>query len=121
MTCAPNKIAGQDSVRNYNIANALGLKIQKVVARHRPHGLHGDTLKVVFDASAIRDSMRFWGESVDTILAATFECMLANAAKGWPAKYLSVEILGPSRFGHFRGVYKLASFSALPRRRSFGD
>jgi hypothetical protein len=103
-TCRDNAIKSRDGeTHNFNVANAIGLSVQ--VRRNRenyPLGLYGDTLRVVLDLSALPDTTRFWGHPLNSIVKATFECILANGRRAPGAKYLDISLIGGGEYGGAR-------------------
>lgn len=119
-TCAPNAIVGElKSATNCNVASASGIRIAMIPDGKSWPGLFGDTVRVSFDLRDLPDTARIWGEPVDTVVAATYECLLANAARTRGARWVDVRVVGPPRFLSYRGVYPLAKLPAIPRRRYF--
>jgi hypothetical protein len=120
-TCAPNAVLGElKTPGNCNIASVSRIRIAMSLNREKnPPGLYGDTVRVSFDLSELPDTVRLWGEPVDTVVAATYECLLANASRVRGAMWVEVRVVGPARFARYGGVYRLADFPVLPRRRYF--
>ena len=119
-TCDSNSVVTPWGPRNLNLANLAGLKV--VVRRFdEVTGLLGDTIVVTIDASALQTGRsRVMSVSVDTVVAATVDCVRENASRGasrWPRlRHLRLSVVGPSRYARYDGVYAV---SPAVRRRQF--
>lgn len=121
MTCSKNQVRHESEVGNLNIASLLGLRFAGYVNPADQDGLFGDTLVVTLDASAADTLDRFMGTRADSVVVATFECVLANCKRSSPANYLRFSVIGARRFGYLDGTYKLVAYPVLPRRRYFDN
>lgn len=115
---------------NRNLANLHGF-----VAGADPHhsltmSLFGDTLRVFVDASGIDEDARPMGWSPTLVAKATVDATIINAWRtrkaydprlgtGTAARFIHVEIRGPSRYSHLGGVYNAEAVAAVLSRHGY--
>ena len=117
-TCDSNSVVTPWGPRNLNLANLAGLKVA-VRRFDEVSGLAGDTIVVTIDTSALWYD-RVMSVSVDTVVAATVDCIRENAARGasrWPQlRHLRLSVVGSSRYTRYNRIYAV---SPAVRRRQF--
>ena len=119
MTCDSNCVLTYGGPENRNVAFAAGLKSRALYHSGVEPGIFGDTMRVELDARALkqRGPGEAWADTV--VLAATVQCILANAAQLAAARFVDLRILGAERYRRFGGVYALRRFRHGPLRREF--
>lgn len=118
-TCDSNAVVGDSGPRNLNAAFNAGLRLRVVFNSDREPPLFGDTLRVVLDARGLRDLSPVSDWSDSTILAATIQCVIVNAAQCKEANFAEVRVDGPVRLRQYGGVYRTRRYRSGPLQRVF--
>jgi hypothetical protein len=102
-----------------NIAFAVGLRAEVTFNSTSESSLYGDTLKVTLRAT--RAAEGFDDFSFGTVVAATFECIMANAAQSPTIHYVSMRLAGPGLSRRYEGTFRTAGYRKGPTKRDFKD
>jgi hypothetical protein len=117
-TCDSNVVISDRGPMNWNAAFSAGLKV-RVIYSDDASSLFGDTLRVVLDtrgmAGAEPDSD--WPDT--TLVAATVECIMVNAASSTSVRSVDLRIEGDQKFRTFAGILSTRRFRGGPVRREF--
>lgn len=112
LTAAENCVSTQNGgFRDINAASRLGIKVRMLPEDERQSGqlgylclLHGDTLRVVLDATSVAaprvDVSNSWKRAV---VETTLRCMTENAAREPSARYLDVRVEGAAEYRNLAG------------------
>lgn len=126
-TCEASRVMTElGEFENRNASNLLGLMAWSD-SLHLRQQLFGDTLRVFVDLSGITAQKTSHGWNLQTVVEATVECVLANAAqyrsgrdwdrKKWvEARYVELEIRGSTEYADLGGVFSFEQLGVLPRK-----
>ncbi len=119
MTCDSNLVISGHSPSNWNVAFTAGLKVRVVFGADTLGSLFGDTLRVVLDTRGLEAGTRKsdWPDS--TVIEATIECIMANAAISPSVRLVDLRIEGDRKYRGYGGVRSTRRFRAGPLRREF--
>ena len=117
-TCDSNQVLTDYGPQQRNVAFAVGLRVA-VNFNSNESDLFGDTLRVTLRAT--KPSEGFDDFSFGTIVAATFECIMANAAQSPEIHFVSLRLDGPGLSKQYEGVFKTAAYRRGPTKREFTD
>ena len=116
MTCDSNAVITHVGVENRNAAFATGFKVRVEWHEGASPPLFGDTMRVVLDTRSLpgRNDEWAWGDS--SLVAATVQCIVANAAQLPACRFVDLKVEGSPTFG---GVYSTRRFRCGPIKREF--
>ena len=117
-TCDSNQVMTDYGPQQRNVAFAVGLRVA-VNFNSNQSTLFGDTLRVTLRAT--KPSEGFDDFSFGTIVAATFECIMANAAQSPEIHFVSLRLDGPGLSKRYEGVFRTAAYRRGPTKREFTD
>jgi hypothetical protein len=113
MTCWPNRVFDEQLrvARNRNAAFDAKLKVRWL---NSGWPQHGDTLCAVLDASLLHSfkSEHDWPDT--TLLAATIECVVVNAAWIDSVMYVKVDVEGQEQYRRYGGVFEAEPYRCGP-------
>ena len=119
MTCDRNIVPTYADPQNLNVAADAGLKIRvEFNSGHEPP-LFGDTLRVVLDATPLDTLNKSISWPDTTIMSATVQCILVNAAQFPAIKRVDLKVEGKSLYRTYAGVFSTRRFRCGPIRRDF--
>lgn len=116
MTCDSNAVITHVGVENRNAAFAVGLKVRVEWNTGVSPPLFGDTMRVMLDARPVRDRHDEWAWEDTSLIAATVQCIVANAAQLPACRFVDLKVEGNPTFG---GVYSTRRFRCGPVKREF--
>lgn len=116
-TCDSNCIMSDYGSKQRNAAFEVGLRTE--VTLNSDSELFGDTLRVILRATKPPADLGDHGFS--TIVAATVQCVLLNAATSPAIKFVALRVDGEADYRKYGGVFAMAHFRNGPRRREFED
>jgi hypothetical protein len=116
-TCDSNQVLTQYGPQQRNAAFDVGLRTEVTFNSNREPPLFGDTLRVTLRAT--RPPSDLGDFSFETIVAATVQCVLLNAAQTPEIKYVAVRVAGDAADEKYGGVFRTASFRNGPKKRVF--
>jgi hypothetical protein len=128
MTCWENRIYHRDpdwrgnskKTVQENAAFTSRLKVSTEGARSWPNDV--DTISVTLDVSQLTAVRPAGGWRNTVVLAATVECMKANAGQHAPrVHFLAIRIVGPRKYRKYGGVFEVSGYKCGPRTRQFGS
>src|SRR5947208_1284591 len=119
LTCNPNIVQTYAEARNLNVAADAGLKVRLLPNPADEGSLFGDTLRVVLDATSLETLSNSFEWSDTTIVAATTQCILVNAAQLPAIKHVDLRVEGNAAYRKYVGVFSTRRFRAGPVRRQF--
>lgn len=117
-TCDSNQVMTNYGPQQRNVAFAVGLRVA-VNFNSNQSTLFGDTLRVTLRAT--KPSEGFDDFSFGTIVAATFECIMANAAQSPEIHFVSLRLDGPGLSKRYESVFRTAAYRRGPTKREFTD
>ena len=116
-TCDSNQVLTQYGPQQRNAAFAVGLRSEVTYNSSKEPPLFGDTLRVVLRATTPPSD--FGDFSFGVILAATVQCILANAAQLKAIRFVAVQVEGAPTYSDYGGVYSTGRFRRGPRKLVF--
>lgn len=116
-TCDSNCIMSDYGPRQRNAAFEVGLRTE--VAFNSNRELFGDTLRVILRATRTPSDLE--DHSYSTIVAATVQCILFNAAKSPAIKFVALRVEGEVAHRKYGGVFATERFRNGPKQREFQD
>jgi hypothetical protein len=116
-TCDSNQVMTDYGPQQRNVAFQVGLRAE--VNFNSNGDLFGDTLRVTLRAT--KPSEGFEDFSFGTIVAATFECIMANAGQSPGIHFVSLRLDGPGLGKRYEGVFTTARYRRGPTKREFTD
>ena len=117
-TCDSNQVMTDRGPQQRNVAFAVGLRVA-VNFNSNESSLFGDTLRVTLLAPKHVEG--FDDFSFGSIVAATFECIMANAAQSPAIRFVALRLDGPGLSKRYEGVFNTAAYRKGPRRHEFTD
>jgi hypothetical protein len=117
-TCDSNQVMTDYGPQQRNVAFAVGLRVA-VNFNSNESSLFGDTLQVTLRAT--KPSEGFDDFSFGTIVAATFECVMANAAQSPAIRFVALRLDGPGLSKRYEGVFETAAYRKGPTKHDFTD
>lgn len=118
-TCDSNQVMNDYGPQQRNAAFDVGLKAEVTFNSDKEPPLFGDTLRVVLRAT--KTPVDVGDHSFATILAATVECVLANAAQSPAIKFVALRVDWNEAPREYGGVFATANYRSGPSKRDFGD
>ena len=116
-TCDSNQVMTPYGPKQRNAAFTLGFRAEVISDPTKDSPLFGDTLRVVLHVTeAPRDLDDI---SFDTVLGATMDCILFNAAHSSAIRFVALRIDGPTAYRKYGGVYPAARYRNGPRQREY--
>ena len=116
-TCDSSHVMNDYRPEQRNVAFVAGLRVEVTSTGNAPPSLFGDTLRVVLDATKLPSQVGDWDDT--TILAATVQCILVNAAQSPAIKFVALRVDGARRYREYGGVYATKRFRNGPLRQEF--
>jgi hypothetical protein len=116
-TCDSNRVMTDYGPEQRNIAFEVGLRAEVSFNSNREPPLFGDTLRVTLRGT--KPPQDFDDFSYATIAAATFECIMANAAQSPAIKFVSLRVDGEGISKRYEGVFTTAGYRRGPTQRDF--
>ena len=125
MTCWANRVWHPDpdwrgsvhKALQENVAFTAGLRVRKDSLRGRPVTGQGDTVWVTLDASRLAPLGKPIERADTILLAATVECMKANAGQWAEIHFLALRISGPRKYARFGGIFDVRDYRCGPKKR----
>jgi len=117
-TCDSNRIMSDYGPQQRNAAFEVGLRTEVTFNSNREPPLFGDTLRVILRATKPPGDLE--DHSYSTIIAATVQCVLLNAAQSPAIKFVALRVDGDG-YRKYGGVFATAQFRNGPRKREFKD
>lgn len=118
-TCDSNCVMSDYGSKQRNAAFEVGLRTEVTFNSNREPPLFGDTLRVILRAT--RPPADLGDHGFSTIVAATAQCILFNAAQSPAIKFVALRIDGEADYRKYGGVFATVHFRNGPRRREFED
>lgn len=118
-TCDSNQVVTEYGPKQRNVAFEVGLRVSVAFNSERQWSLFGDTLRVTLRAT--KPSAGFEDFALTTIVAATVECIMANAAQSPEIKFVALRLEDKALNTRFGGVFKTDPFRRGPRKHVFTD
>jgi hypothetical protein len=119
MTCDSNLVISGYGPSNLNVAFTAKLKVRVVFPPDNRSYLFGDTLRVALDTRGLEAGTRESDWSDSTIVEATIECIMANAATSPSVRVVDLRVEGDRKYRGYGGVRSTRRFRAGPLRRDF--
>jgi hypothetical protein len=116
MTCDSNSVITHAGVENRNAAFATGFKVRVEWHEGASPPLFGDTMRVALDTRSLRSRNDEWAWSDSSLVAATVQCVVANAAQLPACRFVDLKVEGSPSFG---AVYSTRRFRCGPVKREF--
>ena len=117
-TCDSNRvITDYGPPQQRNAAFEVGLRAE--VTYNSNKELFGDTLRVILRAT--KPPVDLGDFSYATIVAATAQCILVNAAQSTAIRFVALRIDGEAPYTKYGGVFATARYRNGPRQREFRD
>jgi hypothetical protein len=118
-TCDSNQVMTDYGPQQRNAAFEVGLRVEVAFNSKREPPLFGDTLRVVLRATKPPTDLDDF--SYATILAATVQCIMVNAARSPAIKFVALRVEGEAPYTKRGGVFATARFRNGPQQREFRD
>jgi hypothetical protein len=118
-TCDSNQVMTDYGPQQRNAAFAVGLRVEVTFNSNREPPLFGDTLRVVLRGTKRPADLGDF--SYATIVAATVQCILVNAAQSATIKFVALRVEGEAPYRKYGGIFGMAAFRNGPRQREFRD
>ena len=118
-TCDSNCLTSDYGLRQRNAAFELGLRTEVIFNSDAEPPLFGDTLRVVLHET--RPPSDLGDFDYATVLEATVQCVLLNAAQSPAIKFVAIRVEGDRSHGRYGGVFSTAAFRRGPRQRAFRE
>jgi hypothetical protein len=124
LTCEPNiaTVSGGVERGDFNEASSSGIALRFLYheSPHKTPGrwpyLFGDTMRVILDASNLKRSSARRMECADTTLVdATIQCLIVNAARYRQVPFLHVAIVGPAELARYGGAFGTEGYRCGPK------
>src|SRR5262249_34742702 len=112
-----NQVMTQYGPQQRNAAFDVGLRTEVSFNSNREPPLFGDTLRVTLRATKPPSDLGDF--SYETIVAATVQCVLLNAAQTPEIRYVALRIAGEGAYVKYGGVFRAAKFRNGPSKRVF--
>ena len=116
-TCDSNRVMSDYGPQQRNAAFELGLRTEVVFNSNREPPLFGDTLRVILHETKPPADLDDFDYS--TVLAATVQCLLFNAAQSPAIRFVALRVDGDQAYRRFGGVFSTAPFRKGPKEREF--
>lgn len=116
-TCDSSHVMSDYGPQQRNAAFEAGLRAEVTYNSDKEPPLFGDTLRVTLRATRPPHGIDDFG--YPTILAATVQCILANAARSPAIKFVALRVSGDKVYRDYGGVFATARFRNGPRKREF--
>ena len=118
-TCDSNRVMSDYGPKQRNAAFEVGLRSEVTFNSNKEPPLFGDTLRVILRATKPPRDLE--DHSYSTIIAATVQCVLLNAAQSLAIKFVALRVDGEAGYRKYGGVFATAQFRERPRKREFKD
>ena len=118
-TCDSNRVMTDYGPQQRNAAFEVGLRTEVAINSNREPPLFGDTLRVVLRAT--KPASNLDDHSYSTILAATVQCVLLNAAQSPAIKFVALRVEGDAAYREYGGTFATARLRNGPKKREFED
>lgn len=116
-TCDSSLVMTDYGPRQRNAAFEVGLRAEVTYNSNREPPLFGDTLRVVLRAT--KPPAEIGDFDYSAIVAATVECVLANAAQSSAIKFVALKMIGVVAGRDYGDVFATAPFRTGPKERLF--
>ena len=116
-TCDSSLVKTDYGLRQRNAAFEVGLRVKVIFNSNEDPSLFGDTLRVVLRAT--KPPAEIGDFDYSAIVAATVECVLANAAQSSAIKFVALRTNGVVAGRDYGGVFATAPFRTGPKERLF--
>lgn len=116
-TCDSSHVMSDHGPQQRNAAFEAGLRTEVTFNSAKEPPLFGDTLRVVLRAT--KPSADLGDFDYATVLEATVQCILANAAQSPSIKFVALRVEGEKLYRSYGGVFATAGFRNGPRKRDF--
>ena len=118
-TCDSNRVVSNNGPQQRNAAFEVGLRSEVTFNSNKEPPLFGDTLRVVLRATKPPKDLE--DHSYSTIVAATVQCVLLNAAQSPAIKFVALRVEGEAAYRKYGGIFATARFRNGPTKREFKD
>lgn len=118
-TCDSNRVMSDRGPQQRNAAFEVGLRTEVNFNSNMEPPLFGDTLRVVLRGT--RPPSDLGDHSYSTIVAATAQCVLFNAAQSPAIKFVALRVEGDAALREYGGVFPTTRFRGGPEKREFED
>jgi hypothetical protein len=118
-TCDSNRVMSDYGPQQRNAAFEVGLRTEVNFNSNMEPPLFGDTLRVILRGT--KPPSDLGDHSYSTIVSATVQCVLLNAAQSPAIKFVSLRIEGAGVNQRFGGTFATAGFRNGPSKRVFED
>jgi hypothetical protein len=118
-TCDSNRVMTDYGPQQRNAAFEVGLRAEVTFNSSKEPPLFGDTLRVVLRATKPPSDLGDF--SYATIVAATVQCILTNAAQSTAIKFVALRVEAEAPYRKYGGIFTTARFRNAPRQREFRD
>jgi hypothetical protein len=117
-TCDSNAVISDRGTENWNASFSAGLKVH-VIYSTDASSLFGDTLRVALDTRGMRAASPESDWADTTLVAATVECIMVNAASSKWVRTVDLRIEGDRKFRQYGGIRSTRRFRGGPVRQEF--
>jgi hypothetical protein len=118
-TCDSNQVMSDYGPQQRNAAFDLGLRAEVTFNSDREPPLFGDTLRVILRET--KPAVDLYDHDYATVLAATVQCVLLNAAQSPSIKFVALRVDGGQTHRRYGGVYSTAPFRKGPKQRGWSE
>lgn len=118
-TCDSNRVMTDYGPQQRNAAFEVGLRTEVTFNSSREPPLFGDTLRVVLRAT--RPARDLDDHSYSTILEATVQCILLNAARSPAIKFVALRVEVDAASREYGGIFATARFRNGPKKHEFHE
>lgn len=118
-TCDSNRIMNDYGPQQRNAAVELGLRAEVTFNSGKEPPLFGDTLRVILRETKPPADLDDFGYA--TVLEATVQCVLLNAAQSPAIKFVALRVEGHQAHDRYGGVFSTAAFRKGPKQRAFRE
>jgi len=115
-TCDSSLVTTDYGPQQRNAAFEVGLRAEVTFNSSKEPPLFGDTLRVVVRGTKAPADLGDFDYS--TIVAATVQCILFNAAQSAPIKFVAIQVEGAA-YRKYGGVFSTTRFRGGPKQRVF--
>lgn len=118
-TCDSNRVMSDYGPQQRNAAFELGLRAEVIFNSGKEPPLFGDTLRVVLHET--KPPADLYDHDYATVLTATVQCVLFNAAQSPAIKFVAIRVDGDRAHRRYGGVYSTAAFRRGPKQRGWSE
>lgn len=118
-TCDSNRVMSDYGPQQRNAAFQVGLRIEVTFSSSKEPPLLGDTLRVILRATKPPSDLD--DHSYSTIVAATVQCVLLNAAQSPSIKFVTLRVEGEAAYRKYGGTFATTPFRGGASKRVIKD